>query len=203
MRSTYHYDGACLRTRPVCRPNEVGLMSLGSTLRRILDDQRVRFLIVGGFNTAVGFGVFVAVDFTLGRWITAQSSAVLSSVVTLVVAHLLAAVVAFVLYRRFVFRVSGNVVVDFLRFESVYLVPLGVNLVVLPAVVAAGAPAILAQAVILVLMTLVSYFGHRYFSFRRKPTALPVDVRDEAGDSDPTPVAPRGDERSTDKVTGS
>jgi len=178
-------------------------MPIKRTLRRLLDDQRVRFLIVGGFNTVMGFVVFVAIDMTLGRWVTAEVSRVVSSIVTLVVAHLIAAVVAFILYRRFVFRVSGNVVIDFLRFESVYLVPLTVNLVVLPSVVALGVSAILAQGVILVVMTVVSYVGHRYFSFRRKaPVEADPSARVE-GEIDAAAESPKGEKRSAGKVAGS
>lgn len=145
-----------------------GILAAG---RRLIADQRVRFLIVGGFNTAFGFLVFVAVDLTLGSALN-PTGEVVSSVVTLVVSHLIAAIVAFILYRRLVFRVSGNVVIDFLRFETVYLVPLAVNIVILPALVVWGMNRILAQAIILVTMTIFSYLGHRFFSFRRSEASV-------------------------------
>jgi putative flippase GtrA len=151
--------------------------------RRLLADHRIRFLLVGGFNTAFGFAMFVVVDLTLGRALVGIGEA-LASVVTLIVSHLLAAVVAFFLYRRLVFRVSGNILVDFLRFESVYLIPLAVNAFVLPLLVVWGIHQIAAQAGILIVMTLVSYFGHRYFSFRRPaPDGDRVSLgEDAAGD---------------------
>lgn len=142
-----------------------------SSARRLFADQRVRFLMVGGFNTVFGFLVFVAVDLTLGASMNARGE-IVSSIVTLAVSHLIAAIVAFILYRRMVFRVAGNVLIDFLRFETVYLVPLAVNLVVLPALVVWGMNRILAQGIILVVMTVFSYVGHRYFSFRRPGRGL-------------------------------
>ena len=75
---------------------------------------------------------------------------------------------AFVLYRRFVFRVRGHVWRDLARFESVYITALAINSVALPAVVHLGMERILAQGIITLALTVLSYFGHRHFSFRRK-----------------------------------
>lgn len=158
------------------------------TITRMLADHRVRFLIVGAFNTGFGFVMFVVVDVTIGRALN-ETSVLLASIVTLIVSHLIAAVIAFILYRRFVFRVSGNVVIDFLRFESVYLLPLGVNALALPALVLWGMDRILAQFLILVVMTFVSYFGHRFFSFRRPASESAAggdDGPDRAGDTRPS-----------------
>lgn len=160
-------------------------MTGGPTMRdlvtRAFADERIRFLAVGGFNTAFGFLLFVVIDLTLGAALDRAGLSLLASILTVLLSHLVASIVAFILYRRLVFRVEGKVIVDFLRFQAVYLVPLLVNLVVLPAVVHLGAPRIPAQAVIIVVTTIVSYVGHKFFSFRRshKPDAdeEPVDER--------------------------
>ncbi|MEO8263344.1 MAG: GtrA family protein [Pseudolysinimonas sp.] len=132
----------------------------------MLDDQRVRFVLVGGVNTVVGYGLFSLTQFLIGG--------VISYFGSLLIAHLIASVLAFVLYRRWVFRVEGTVVVDFLRFQVVYLIPLAANLLALPLLVAvAGWNVYLAQAVIVVMSTIVSFVGHKFFSFRRP--GVPVD----------------------------
>ena len=141
-------------------------------LLRLLRDQRVAFLIVGGINTAVGFGFFVLADLTVGRWVDESAGEVAGSLVTLGIAHVLGVLFAFVMHRRFVFRVTGHVWRDLARFESVYLVSLGINAVALPLLVAVGIPRLVAQAAITVVTTVVSYVGHRFFSFRR-PAAPP------------------------------
>ncbi len=56
---------------------------------------------------------------------------------------------------------------DFVRFWSVYLTTLGINAVALPVLVELGVPRIQAQAIIIVFTSLLSYFGHRHFTFRR------------------------------------
>lgn len=127
---------------------------------RLVRDYRVAFLIVGVANTAIGFGWFALFDVTVGR--------VGGYFATLACAHVASVLCAFVLYRRFVFRVRGHVFRDLLRFESVYLVALAINAVALPLLVElAGLVPIAAQAIIVVATTLVSFFGHRDFSFRR------------------------------------
>ena len=156
---------------------------------RLLRDQRIKFLIVGGINTLVGFGLFVGVDLTLGRLTDSSAGTVVGSLVTLVVSHILGVLFAFVMYKRFVFKVSGHVLRDLARFESVYLVSLGINAVVLPVLVQFGLNRILAQALITIATTLISYVGHRFFSFRRSPeTALlddPARLADGPGSGAP------------------
>lgn len=130
---------------------------------RLIRDQRVVFLIVGVVNTAVGFGWFVLFELTVGRLLGG-----FGYLATLACAHVASVLCAFVLYRRFVFRVRGHVLRDLLRFEMVYLVSLGINFVALPLLVElAHLVPIAAQALIVFVTTLVSWFGHRGFSFRR------------------------------------
>ena len=132
-----------------------------------------RFLVTGVANTVVGYGMFVVVQFALGRYITYIGS--------LLVAHLLASLIAFVLYRRFVFRASGKIIQQFWRFQTVYIVPLGVNIVLLPTLVHAFSLNVyMAQAGATVLIAAGSYFAHKYFSFRERVTTASTEP-------DPTP----------------
>jgi len=137
-----------------------GMQGEAGLLFRLVRDQRIAFLIVGGINTVVGMGWFIVFDRTIGQQ--------LGYMVALVAAHIASVLCAFVLYRRFVFRVRGHVLRDLWRFEVVNLFALGVNLVSLPFVVEViGLPPILAQLVVTVATMIISFFGHRGFSFRR------------------------------------
>jgi putative flippase GtrA len=136
-------------------------------LIRLVRDQRVAFLIVGMINGIVGFGIFVVCSQTIGRYVDHQFGKVAGSLVSVGIMYVLSVLVAFVLHRRFVFRVRGHVLRDFVRFWSVYLTALGVNAVALPVLVEVGLPRIEAQAIIVMFTALLSYFGHRHFSFRR------------------------------------
>ncbi|SON63248.1 hypothetical protein MSIMFI_04778 [Mycobacterium simulans] len=139
-------------------------------LIRLVRDQRVAFLIVGAINTVIGFGIFVACSETVGHLVDHQFGRVAGSLVTVGISHVLAVLFAFVMHRRFVFRVSGHVLRDLARFESVYLTALAINAVALPVLVELGLHRIPAQAIIVASTTLLSYFGHRHFSFRRGVT---------------------------------
>jgi putative flippase GtrA len=134
------------------------LRRIGSLLR----DQRVRFLIVGGINTVVGYALFAAFELLFnGR---------VSYFVSLYLSYALAAILAFVLHRNYTFQVNrtGNVVIDFFRFQAVGLVALAFNTVALPLLVeGVGWDPLVAQGVVVVVTVLISYVGHKYISFRR------------------------------------
>lgn len=126
--------------------------------------EKVRFLAVGGFNTIVGLSVFSLIQLV--------SDGQLHEIVVLILSHIISSTSAFYLHRKVVFRVDDPSIADFLRFQSVYIVPLGFNAVALPVLVRVmGANVYLAQILITAVNVIASYFGHKYFSFRRNPTA--------------------------------
>jgi putative flippase GtrA len=87
---------------------------------------------------------------------------------TLALTHVTSVLFAFAIHRSFVFRVTGRVLLDLWRFESVYLAALGLNAVLLPVLVELGGlPVLVAQAAITCLNVAVSWLGHSRFSFRR------------------------------------
>lgn len=141
-----------------------GMVGSLGPLFRIVKDERVAFLIVGGLNTALGTGFFLLYQFLIG-----DSLGNYGYMVALVGAHISAVPCAFVLYRRFVFRVRGHVWLDLWRFELVNLTSFGINLLVLPfAVEVLGLDPIPAQLLITAGSVTISYFGHKLFSFRRR-----------------------------------
>ncbi|WP_104196531.1 GtrA family protein [Cryobacterium sp. M15] len=135
-------------------------------LAKLARDQRLRFLAVGGTNTVVGYALFAVFDLFV------YAAVPFGYLLSLVSAYAIAIVLAFVLYRRFVFQVTGRVWSDFVKFVSVYLVVIGVNLVTLPLLIeVSGLNSLVAQAIVLIATTFMSFFGHRDFSFRREPEA--------------------------------
>lgn len=141
-------------------------VAMGASFRRLIAgvvaDQRVRFLAVGGVNTVLGYVIYAV----LAQFVFDQVA--LGYLIALIVSYAISITLAFVLYRRFVFVVKGNVLVDFVRFVGVYAVSIGANAVALPLLVEfLGFHPLLAQAIVLVVTTLISFVGHKYFSFRR------------------------------------
>jgi putative flippase GtrA len=128
-------------------------------LLRVVADQRVAFLIVGAVNTVVGLLAFAGFLVLLGKQ---------HYLVVLACAHVVSVLIAFVLYRWVVFRVRGHLLADLWRFETVYLSALAVNFVLLPLLVeVAHLEVYPAQAMIVVVTSVMSWVGHKHFSFRR------------------------------------
>ena len=132
-----------------------------SRLQGLVGSEQFRFLVVAGINTALGFGLFVGAVWVLGESLYGLA---------LIISHVVASTVAFVLYRRMVFFVRGRVATDFLRFQAVYLVALFCNGVLLYlGVEVLGLRPIPCQVFSLALVGIGSYFAHRFFSFARLP----------------------------------
>lgn len=130
-------------------------------------DQRVAFVIVGTVNTAIGFVAFFGFD-DLFTAVVPGWKGVLHNTAVLACAHVVTVLFAFVLHRHLVFRVRGHVWRDLARFESVYLGSIAVNWVLLNVLVEmAGLTPKVAQTIILALIAVFTWFGHKYFSFRR------------------------------------
>jgi putative flippase GtrA len=133
-------------------------------LPRLVSDQRVVFLIVGAINSVVGYAAFFAFLMLLGKhwgppW---------GYLATLTCSHVVSVLIAFVLYRYAVFRVRGHVLADLWRFETVYLGALAVNFMLLPLLVeVANIPVLLAQGLIMFVTAILSWLGHKNYSFRR------------------------------------
>jgi putative flippase GtrA len=143
-----------------------GMTGVPGPLLRLIRDQRVAFLIVGGTNTAIG-----AVWFVFFLWLFSRGAG--GYLGALLCAHIAAVLCAFVLYRRFVFRVVGHVLRDLARFELVNLSTLGFNFAALPLLVEVlGWPVLPSQFAIAGVTVVYSWFVHRGFSFRRSPAEL-------------------------------
>ena len=135
-------------------------------LLRVVRDQRVAFLAVGAINTVVGYLCFAAFLVLVGQR---------RYLVALVCAHVVAVLIAFVLYRFVVFRVRGHVLADLWRFETVYLSALAVNFVLLPVLVEiAHLRVLLAQALVVFVTSMMSWVGHKHYSFRRRASSEEV-----------------------------
>ena len=132
----------------------------GTWPRRLLADRRFVFLLVGGFNVVQGVAWFALFHLLLGDR--------LSYFGILFLAYLPAILIGFVLYRTLVFKVVGHWVRDLARFTVVQAVAFLVNLASLPFFhEILGVPIVLAQALSVMVILVLNYVGHLYFSFRR------------------------------------
>ena len=147
-------------------PPAAGMSGPPGWLLQVIRDRRVAFLVVGGINTAFSYVCFATLLVTVGkRWHWHY-------LVVLVCNHIISVLFAFVLHRFLVFRVRGHVLADLWRFETVYLVALAVNFVLLPLLVEfAHLNVLLAQTLIVLVTSVMSWVGHKNYSFRRSPSS--------------------------------
>ena len=123
-------------------------------------DQRLRFLVVGGYNTLFGLAVFAGLYAALHSRV--------HYLLILVVAHVLAIANAFTTYRLLVFGHTGAVWPSLGRFGLVYgflFVANAAGLVVLVEII--GLPVFAAQVLLVVASVTLSYVLHGRFTFRR------------------------------------
>ncbi|WP_084497102.1 GtrA family protein [Nocardia amamiensis] len=130
-------------------------------LLRVVRRQEFAFALVGVCNTLLGIALTVAWLAVLGdAWPPA---------VSVMLAYGMGIVVAFVLHRTLVFRVRGRVLRDFAGFVVVNSGGLLMNTVLLSlAVEVLHLPRIPSAVVVMGLVAVASFFGHRYISFRRR-----------------------------------
>ena len=150
---------------PLARSSSEPMIGPPGPLLKLVRDQRLAFLVIGGVNTVLSYGFFVGFEILLGDRT--------GYIVALVLTHLASVPCAFLLYRWFVFRVRGNFLRDLGRFELVYLSAFLMNLAVLPILVEwANLPVIAAQTIVVLISVGVTFFGHKHFSFRRQGMAI-------------------------------
>ncbi len=120
------------------------------------------YLVVGGWNSLFAYGCFTVLYYLLNERLAPS--------VILTVAYAVASVNGYLTFRYLVFRPVRHPVVEYLRYQAVYLPILGVNLVVLPLALAhTNLSAYMVQALLAIFVVVAAYFGNKYFAFR-KPT---------------------------------
>lgn len=139
--------------------------------------QFLRYVLVGGWNTVFGYSCF----FLMNRWLATMMPEY-SYLVASVVSSLLAVTVAFLGYKWFVFRTKGSYLREWLRTVTIYSGSIFFSALALAPLVwlirhetpyQAQAP-YLAGAAIAVCNVVISFLGHRHFSFARRPSSIEV-----------------------------
>ena len=121
--------------------------------------EQVLYLVVGGWNTVFGYGVWAVMQFLLGGF--------LHYLVIVVLSWPIAVLNAYLGYRYIVFRSRASVLRELPRFSAVYLLTLIVNLALLPIALHALPFSIyVIQALFTAAVVVCSYLAHKYFSFR-------------------------------------
>jgi len=132
--------------------------------------QVIRYLFAGAFNTVFGYGMFAFFNWMLSGRIP------YSYLVASLAANMIAITAAFFVYKWFVFRTRGNYLAEWIRVVSVYgsslLITLGGLAVLVPLLSRILThqqwASYLAGAIMAIVTVVISFFGHKHFSFRVK-----------------------------------
>jgi putative flippase GtrA len=130
---------------------------------------KIRFLVVGAWNTAFGYIVFVLLDLLFSHLFQKRYYAYMTA---MVLAQIISVINAYIFHKFVTFKSTTKntaMIVEFLRFSTTYIVTFCFNLIFLPILVELGhlTPSI-AGAVLLLVTTGMSYLGHSRFSFKTK-----------------------------------
>lgn len=122
--------------------------------------EKFRFLVIGVFNTAFGYLVFLALYQAL--------SADIHYLIISAIAHALSVIVAFAGQRTMVFRSTKPWRSEFIRYNISLLFSFLLGLLSLYVLVEFGdLKPVVGQAITVVFSVIVSYLTHRYYSFKR------------------------------------
>ncbi len=141
---------------------------LTSLAGHIPSGQFGRYLLVGIWNTVFGYSTFALLTVILNRYISAGYilASLLSSILNISV--------SFLGYKWFVFKTKGNYLQEWIRCLIVYSGGILLGLVLLPPMVFVVAyitdsPRVapyIAGAILVGIQVIVSFFGHKKFSFQ-------------------------------------
>jgi putative flippase GtrA len=138
-----------------------GMSGGAGPLMRLVKNQGLAFLLVGGFNTALGTAWFIVWQLAVGDRLGYHFA--------IVAGYLCNVLCAFAMYRYLVFRVRGHLLRDLWRFVVVNFGAFAINMALMTLAVSVfGFPPIPAQIVITAVTATASFFGYRDFSFSRK-----------------------------------
>jgi putative flippase GtrA len=137
--------------------------------RKLFTEQFLRYVLVGLWNTVFGYACFALFTKLLDNVVPQSylAGSVLSNIVSITV--------AFLGYKWFVFKTKGNYLREWCRCFGVYSGSVVLGLVLLPMMVFTirhkfgyqnEAPYI-AGALLTGVTVVMSFFGHKHFSFRR------------------------------------
>jgi putative flippase GtrA len=85
-------------------------------------------------------------------------------------ANLSTALIMYPAYRGFVFKSSTGWIRGFAKFYTVYLLGLACSLLGMPLLIEIlNVPVLLAQAIVIAVVPVISYLLHRFWTFAEKP----------------------------------
>lgn len=126
--------------------------------KKLFSYQQIRFLFVGGINTLIGYGSYALFLYLGLNYIIANTLATIIGILN-----------SYLWNRKFTFKSKANVKKEILKFIAVYAVSYILGLIAITLFVKKiGMNEYIAGLLNLIVTTLISWFGHKYFSFKNR-----------------------------------
>lgn len=127
-------------------------------VKKMFSYQQFRFLFVGGLNTVFGYGIYALLIFlNVNMYLSNLTSTVLG------VCH------SYLWNRYFTFKSKDKALGEILRFISVYIISFLIsNAVLYIFAKRLGIDKYIVGIINICFTTVISWFGHKYFSFKKK-----------------------------------
>ena len=130
-------------------------------LKKLLSNQKIKYLLVGCYNTIFGYLIFVILFYYFS--LTINYSLLLAA------SHIISVTNNFFLYRVLVFNVKDKILRNYIRFHLVYFYIYIVNLIFFTILVNLMYWNIyLSQGLIIIVTTIMSYSLNKNYSFSNK-----------------------------------
>jgi putative flippase GtrA len=132
--------------------------------------QKLRYLLVGGFNTVFAYSVLAALNYLFSVINQAQGLEFDSKVIAniaLFVQYALCINVSFITMRYYVFQSHGNWKAEFFKAWSVYIFLYLINAPIITFLMFLGLHLLVSQALYLIFSTIITFILHKYYSFRK------------------------------------
>ena len=133
--------------------------------------EKLRFLLVGGFNTVFAWSVLVGLDWVF-RYINTSADWNFPQIwvanAALALQYAITINVSFITMRYYVFCSHGNFLAEWAKAWSVYIFLYAINAPIMSFLMwAFGLMAWQAQGIYLIFSTIVTFLLHKYYSFRQ------------------------------------
>lgn len=134
--------------------------------------QKLRYLLVGGFNTVFAYSILAILIWTYEKINISNNLNLNEEIIAnlaLFTQYVLCVNLSFITMKYYVFQSKGKWKAEFVKAWSVYIFLYLINAPIMTfLMVTMNLHALVAQAIYLIFSTIITYILHKYYSFRKK-----------------------------------
>lgn len=134
-------------------------MLIRTALQKGYNSKPIRFIVIGGWNTAFAYISLAILYYLLSDKIHYMIIIAFSGIINITNAY--------ICHKFFVFKTKGNYVKEYLRYYAVYSVPMAIGFIAFPICIEIlKMNFYVTQALLTSITVIISYFGHKHVSFK-------------------------------------